>query len=140
MNRMVTALLGVCMVMNLTHAADTLPITPGLWEITGTTTNPFLGSRTYTNQECMTEFKFDPKEMMEGMPKDACSVNTNLSGKTMSYDMQCNIDGGTMTGNGSFTVSGDGNSATGKMVMNGSFGGESMEMTVTSEGKRIGDC
>ena len=126
--------------INFSYAADSLPIKPGLWEVTGTTSSPLFGSRTHTNQECMKEFKFDPKEMMEGMPKDACQVNTNLSGNTMTYDMSCDLGGEKMTGSGKFTVSDDGNTGKGEMVMKSQVQGQNIEMTMMSEGKRIGDC
>ncbi len=138
MNRIAIIFFAIMAVSKATQAAETLPITPGLWEVTATTTNPFLGTRTHTNQECMEDFKFDPKEMMEGMPKDACEVNTKVLGNTMTYDMSCDMQGNKMTGNGSFTVNGD--TAKGEMVMKSQISGQNIEMTMVSEGKRIGDC
>ena len=138
MNKIAIISLGMITIINTSQAADSLPITPGLWETTSTMDNPFLGSRTYTNQECMKEMKFDPKEMMEGMPADACEVNTKVSGNTMTYDMNCDMQGGQMTGNGSFTVNGD--TVQGQMVMKSQISGQTIEMTMESNGKRIGDC
>jgi len=138
MNKVAIIILGFSVMANSIQAAETLPIKPGLWEMTATTTNPFLGSRTHTSQECMKEFNFDPKEMMEGMPKDACEVNTNVSGNTMTYDMSCDMQGNQMTGNGTFTV--DGDTAKGQMTMQSQVSGQNIEMTMVSEGKRVGDC
>jgi len=118
--------------------ADTLPIKPGMWEVTTTTTNPLTGPRTYTKNECMTEFEYDPQEMMKGMPADACTVNSGVNGNTLNFDMDCDMAGGTFSGDGRFTV--DGDTVDGQMQMQGSFSGQTMEMSMVSQGTRIGDC
>ena len=138
MNKIISATVSVFVIISIAHAADSVPITPGLWEIKGTTTNPFSGSKSYTNQECMTEDAFDPSRMMEDMPKDACELNSSVSGNTISYDMNCSMQGQQMTGNGTFTVNGD--TAKGEMIMKSSISGQTFEMTMESNAKRIGDC
>ena len=138
MNKLTVAAISIFVSMTFVQAAETLPLTPGLWEIQGTTTNPFSGSRTYKSQECMSQLEFDPKEMMEGMPEDACEINTEVTGNTITYNMDCDMQGNQMIGNGSFTVNGD--TANGEMTMQSSFSGQTVEMTMVSEAKRIGDC
>ena len=138
MKKIVTCIVSILALVNLTQAADTIPITPGLWEIKGTTTNPFSGSKTFSSQECMTENGIGPETMMKDMPSDACEVNTSVSGNTITYDMSCSMQGQQMTGNGSFTVNGD--TAEGEMTMRSSISGQTFEITSISTGKRIGDC
>ena len=136
---MIKAVVGVCALGCVNFAvAEKLPIKPGMWEVTTTTTNPMTGPRTYTKTECMTEFDYDPEEMMKGLPADACTANSAVLGNTLEYDMACNMGGGEFSGNGSFTV--DGDTVNGEMKMNGSFSGQTMEMSMVSEGKRVGDC
>jgi len=57
---------------------------------------------------------------------------------TMSWSVECPVEGGTSRGtwtarSGGDTVSGEGN-------LSVSFQGQSMEMTMSWEGRRIGDC
>jgi len=138
MNKIVSGLMSVFAIVTLAQAADTVPITPGLWEINSTSTNPFSGSKSYSGQECMTENVFDVSRMMKDMPEDACDVNTSVSGNTISYDMDCSMQGQQMTGNGTFTVNGD--TAKGEMTMKSSISGQTFEMIMVSDAKRIGDC
>ena len=118
--------------------AQSLPVTPGLWESTTTITSNMMDSQTRTNQECMTDKEIDPRKMMEGLPAEQCDLKSNVSGKTMKFTMDCSTDGGTMQGEGQFTV--DGETATGVMNVKGNMAGMALEMEVKSSGKRVGDC
>ena len=138
MNKFLSVLVSLFVIASIVQAADTLPIKPGLWEIKGTTTNPFSGSKSFSSEECMKEDSIGPGTMMKGMPENACEVNSNVSGNTITYDMHCSMQGQQMTGNGSFTVNGD--TAQGEMTMRSSVSGQTFEMTSVSSGKRIGDC
>jgi len=138
MNKIASGLCIVFAAVSLAHAADSVPITPGLWEINTTSTNPFSGSKSRTGQECMTEDVFEPSKMMADIPADACDVNTHVSGNTISYDMNCSMQGQQMTGNGTFTVNGD--TAKGEMTMKSSISGQTFEMNMVSDASRIGDC
>ena len=138
MNKYVTGLISFLALISWTHAAETLPITPGLWEIKTTTTTPFSGSKDYSSRECMAEDSLSPNSMMKDMPADACEVDSSVSGNTITYNMNCAMQGQQMTGIGTFTVNGD--TAKGEMTMSSSISGQKIEVTTTSTGKRIGDC
>jgi hypothetical protein len=76
--------------------------------------------------------------MMKDMPQEACDVTSAVSGNTLSYEMNCTLQGQQMTGSGSFTVNGD--TAEGQMTMRSTVSGQTIEITSVSSGKRIGDC
>lgn len=132
------ALISLFSVVTLVHAADSVPITPGLWEINSTSTNPFSGSKSHTKRECITETALDPVKMMADMPQDDCQTSTNVTGNTITYQMNCTISGQQMSGNGRFTV--DGDSAKGEMTMESLISGQAFKMKTVSSGKRIGEC
>lgn len=120
----------------LAHA-DSLPITPGLWEITSTRDNPMTGQQqTQTDQECIVEDRFDP---IARMGDDGCQVtNSDLDGNTLTFDLSCNMQGGQGTMHGVYTI--DGDRGEGEMTMQFSFGGQTMSMQNSSVARRIGDC
>ena len=118
--------------------ADSLKLTPGMWETTMTMTNSMTGTQTTTTQECMVEDEFDPANMLQD--GDNCELNdSNLDGNTLTFTLTCQVEGGgpaTMTG--VYTSNGD--SGNGTMNMEMSFGGQTMTMQGEFEGRRIGDC
>lgn len=118
-------------------AEDILPMTPGLWETTVTSTNSFTGTQTNTQQECIVEDHFDPRKMAEG--SDECEIaDSNVDGNTLTFTMACTMQGGSATMTGTYTV--DGDQGSGSMNMEGSFGGQTMTMESTMVANRIGDC
>ena len=117
-------------------AAQGLTIEPGLWETTITQTNPFLGTKTETKQDCVQENEFNPTQMLQGM--EGCTMDQDLSGNTLTFSMQCTSDQGTGSGSGKMTSNGD--SGSGEMQMEWSTGGQNMSMEMQWDGKRIGDC
>lgn len=118
--------------------ADELTIEPGLWEITTEVSGAMMQPQTKTVKECITEDKLDPQEMMKDMPKDDCAVETEVSGNTMTYTLNCNMHGMVMQGTGEMKSTGD--TMSGTVSFSGGMNGMMMEMTSTSNGKRIGDC
>ena len=117
--------------------ADTLPITPGMWETTMNQTNPFTGSNTTVNKECVKETEFDPNSLMEG--NENCRIaDSSVSGNTMQFSMECNMDGGQAIMNGEFESNGDNGS--GKMTMTMSMAGQQIEMQMDWTARRVGDC
>ena len=117
--------------------AESLKIKPGLWEIT-TTVSGMTQPQTKTIKECIQEDSIDPKEMMQDMPKDDCTVDANVSGNIMTYNLSCNMHGMVMEGTGKMESNGD--SMNGSMQFRGNMNGMVMEMNSSSEGKRVGDC
>lgn len=118
-------------------ADDVLPMTPGLWETTVTSTNSFTGTQTNTQQECIVEDHFNPKKFAEG--SDECELTeSDVDGNTLTFTMACTMQGGSATMTGSYTV--DGDEGSGTMNMEGSFGGQTMTMESEMTAQRIGDC
>ena len=128
----------ICMIFTNLAIADTLPIDPGLWEFTSTSTNSFTGQQeTETDTECVVEDEYDPATMMED--EDDCEMlESNLNGDTLTFSMSCGLQMGNMTMNGVYQS--DGDTVQGTMVMEMSFGGQTMTSEGSFAGKRIGDC
>lgn len=120
-------------------SAEALKIKPGLWKSTTTISSNMMGAQTNEATKCFKEDEFDPKNMMEGMPAEQCDVQTQVDGKVMTYTMVCNLEGGTLAGEG--RIESDGDTSKGEMTMKGTLGGGiNMEMQVSSVGEWIGDC
>ena len=129
--------IGVALCTPFAAQSDALPIHSGLWEITTTMNNPFTGAQTRTQQECVKEDTFDPESLM----KDAqdCRLNqSELKGDTLTFSMNCNMEG--MQGSVSGRFQADGDSAEGHMNISFSVSGQTMEMQNEWRGKRLGDC
>lgn len=74
----------------------------------------------------------------EGMDPN-CSFDTvQVDGNTMKWSFDCPVEGGTSRGEWEATSAGD--TVTGKGMVTASFQGQSMAMTMSWEGKRLGDC
>lgn len=120
-------------------ASNSVTIEPGLWEVSTTMTSPmFPNPRVQTQQECMKESEISPETLAPSEDGECSIVNSNVSGNTLSWSMQCNTPGGVMQGKGEFESNGD--SGSGNMQMNMDIQGQSMSMDMVWEGKRIGSC
>ena len=120
----------------LAHA-DSLPIKPGLWESTMTSTNSMTGTQTKTSTQCMTEDEWNPQSMMEEV--QGCTLTeSSLSGNTLTFSMSCDIQGAESTVSGVYSTQGD--TGEGTMNMEMSFGGQVMTMEATFVANRLGDC
>ncbi len=125
-------------ISQLATAENSISIEPGLWEVTTTMTSPmFPQPRVETQQECMEDSQISPETIA---PSDGeCSItDSNVSGSTLNWSMQCNTPGGAMSGQGSFDSNGD--SGSGNMQMNMDIQGQSMSMQMEWKGHRIGSC
>jgi hypothetical protein len=120
-----------------THAAE-LEINPGLWETTMTRTNPMTGEpTTETTTECVRETSFNPSSMMEDA--EGCDlVRDELQGDTLTFRMECNMQGSQATIDGQFQT--DGQTGSGKMDMEMSMGEMKMSMNMDWTSRRVGDC
>ncbi len=116
--------------------ADALPMNPGLWEYTTTSTNSLTGTQTTKSQECVTDNEFDPGSMMGG--QDCNTADSTLSGDTLTFAMECNIQGGQAELSGIYKIKDDIGSGSMKMKM--SFNGQTMTMESTLAAKRVGNC
>lgn len=129
---------GVLLLLQCASAiADSLPINPGLWESTVTSNNSFTGNATHTTQECVTISEFDPKTMAQDA--EGCEVvESDVNGNTLTFTMNCNIQGGEAVINGRYQSNGD--TGSGAMNMGISFGDQVMSMESSMTSKRLGDC
>ncbi|MFT5112644.1 MAG: hypothetical protein ACI8P9_001971 [Parasphingorhabdus sp.] len=117
--------------------ADALPIKAGLWEITSTTTNTFTGSNTQTNRECIRENEFDPQKLLQDA--QGCKVaDSKLKRKTLTFTMQCDIQGVQGSVDGVFKTRGS--EAEGTMLIKMDMGGMELKLDSSWNGQRIGGC
>ncbi len=120
--------------------AEGIPVEPGMWEMTSTMTMPMLPQpRVTTTTECMTESEISMDDMGGEDVDPNCQFEmAQIDGSTMKWSFDCPVEGGTSHGEWEATSTGDG--VTGKGVVTMSFQGQTMEMNMVWEGKRIGDC
>jgi hypothetical protein len=111
--------------------AEGLPIRDGLWETT--THNPMTGER--TSRECLKDAVLDPQTMLEGQ-NDCQMTEQALEGNTLTFTMVC--AGGSGTAEGRMFVEGD--QGNGEISMEFDMGGRLMNMTMSWDAVRVGDC
>jgi len=122
----------------VTASADALPIVPGMWETTTTMSSEVLGTKTNSHKECIDKTEIDPDMMLEDFPTDQCEIDSKLSDNVLDYSINCEMEGGKMSGVGKITS--DGDTMTGDMMLKTTSQGVEMEMQMESTGKRLGDC
>jgi len=120
--------------------ADGIPVEPGLWEMSSTMNMPMMPQpRVTTTTECMKESEISMDDLGgEDMDPNCQFEMAQVDGNTMKWSVDCPVEGGTSHGEWEATSSGD--SVTGEGLVTISFQGQAMEMTMSWEGKRIGDC
>jgi len=114
------------------HArAEGLAIKDGLWETT--MKNPMTGER--VSRECLKGTTLDPGSMLEG--QDDCTMTEqNIDGNTLTFTMTCTESSATVEGR----MFVDGDQGGGEMHMNFDVDGRKMDMTLTWDAVRVGDC
>ena len=120
--------------------ADGIPVEPGLWEMTTTVNLPIMPQpKVSTTTECMKDSEFDMDDVAsDGSDNDCKFKMGEVDGSTMKWTVDCPVEGGSSHGEWVATSSGDSVTGNGKMTM--AFQGQTMEMTMSWEGKRIGEC
>ncbi|MBT8048020.1 MAG: DUF3617 family protein [Xanthomonadales bacterium] len=120
--------------------AEGIPVEPGLWEMTSTMTMPMLPQpRVTTVTECMQKSEISMDEFNTSEMDPACSFSTaEVDGNTLKWSFDCPVEGGTSHGEWEAVSEGDSVSGSGLITM--SFQGQTMEMKMSWEGKRIGAC
>ena len=133
-------ILGILFLTAPAARADGIPVEPGMWEMSSTMTMPMLAQpRVTTTTECMTESEISMDDMGgEEMDPNCQFEMAQVDGNTMKWSFDCPVDGG--TSHGEWEAASSGNSVTGNGVITMSFQGQTMEMTMSWQGKRIGDC
>lgn len=133
-------ILGLLAVSAQQALANSIPVEPGLWEMTSTMTMPMMPQpRVTTVTECMEKSELSTDEFHDqGMDPECTFESAQVEGNTMTWSFDCPMEGGTSHGEWEATSSGD--TVTGKGMITASFQGQTMEMNMSWEGKRIGDC
>ena len=140
--RMLTLL--IVSVLALPALATTGPkIDEGLWEITTeieTTSVPDMNSLQKTQRQCITNKNLVPN--LAQKQGQACkTLDTVVSGDTVSWTMECSNDGNVTKGKGKITYEKDKMHGTTSISVSSPFeDGGQIEMTTRIKGHRIGDC
>ena len=120
-------------------AADSIPVKPGMWEMTTTITSPmFPQPRTETATECMDKSTLGIDDLMLAEQSECTITESNVDGNIMTWKIQCQIQGGMGEGGGKFIS--NGNSGSGDMYIKMNIQGQSFEMQNSWQGKYIGPC
>ncbi len=133
-------ILGILLLTAPAARADGIPVEPGLWEMSSIVNMPMMPQpRVTTTTECMKESEISMDDMGgEDIDPNCQFEMAQVDGNTMKWSVDCPVEGGTSHGEWEATSSGD--SVTGEGLVTISFQGQAMEMTMSWEGKRIGDC
>lgn len=123
--------------LGVATGAETLKMRPGEWEVTVKMDSPMTGQQTTTQKQCVEEDEFDPQSMMQG--QDGCELlKQDLSNNTLNFEMQCDTEGAKSTVKGEMTIRDD--TGTGSMQMSMMIAGQSFDMDMEFESRRLGDC
>lgn len=131
---------GALLLVTFSALAEGIPVEPGLWKMTSTVNMPMLPQpRVTTVTECMEKSEITMDEVGgEGMDPNCTLDMTQVDGNTMKWSVDCPMEGGTSHGEWQATSGGDTVTGEGSLTM--SMQGQTMEMTMTWEGRRIGEC
>ena len=131
---------GVLVLISISALAEGIPVEPGLWKMTSTVNMPMLPQpRVTTVTECMEKSEITMDEVGgEGMDPNCTFDMAQVDGNTMKWSVDCPVEGGTSHGEWQATSGGDTVTGEGSLTM--SFQGQTMEMTMAWEGQRIGAC
>lgn len=118
--------------------AEGMQVEPGQWEFTATTDMPMLpGPKTVTTTRCITEPEVDPDAFMD-QARECTVTEVESDATSMRWKMTCANPGGTMTSEASYTSTGT--AVNGTMTMNIDVDGQTITMSSTTAGKRLGPC
>ena len=131
---------GILVLISISALAEGIPVEPGLWKMTSTVNMPMLPQpRVTTVTECMEKSEITMDEVGgEGMDPNCTFDMAQVDGNTMKWSVDCPVEGGTSHGEWQATSGGDTVTGEGSLTM--SFQGQTMEMTMAWEGQRIGAC
>ena len=138
LNKM-TILTMILALVSLKAMADGIAIEPGKWETTTTMNLPMLAPpKVNTAIECMEESEISPEKMTDNMDS-GCTFDTRVvENSTMQWKMECVADTGSSRGEWEATSYGD--TLTGSGTITIDMQGQSVEMLMNWEGRRVGDC
>jgi hypothetical protein len=142
------AVVAAMVVTSVSLAAQNGPRRDGNWEVTTTMEIPNMPAgmmQPFKTTQCITrEEANNPESLAPPRPQrgrggnEDCKVtNQKITSNKVSFDMQCT---GAQPMNGTGEIVYEGDTYTSTFVMNAARGGQSMQMTMKSVGKRLGDC
>jgi len=123
----------------LPATATELSVQPGLWETTTTRTSSIGGGAvTKTDRECIKEHTFKPEAIMQDLQNCELSKNELQNNNTLLFEMTCSMQGAKASLKGKYYTKGD--EGNGDMKVQVDMGGMKMNMDITWDSKRVGDC
>ena len=139
-NKLVLAVPLALLVLTLEATADAIPVEPGLWEMTSTISMPMMPQpRVNSVTECIEKNELSMEDVAtDGMDPNCVFETGQVDGATMNWSFECPVEGGTSRGDWTATSHGDRVEGGGKLTME--MQGQTMEMTMSWTGKRIGAC
>jgi hypothetical protein len=125
----------------LNALADAIPVEPGLWEMSSTMNMPMMPQPTVTTRtECIEEEEISMDDVTGEDMGPECSFETGqVDESTMKWSFNCPLEGGGTT-HGEWQVTSHRDRVEGGGKVSMMLQGQTMEMTVSWVGKRIGDC
>ena len=131
---------GILVLISISALAEGIPVEPGLWKMTSTVNMPMLPQpRVTTVTECMEKSEITMDEVGgEGMDPNCTFDMAQVDGNTMKWSVDCPVEGGTSHGEWQATSGGDTVTGEGSLTM--SFQGQTRDMTMDWDGQRIGAC
>jgi hypothetical protein len=126
---------------SLSAWADAIPVEPGLWEMTSTMSMPMMPQpNVSTRTECIEETEISMDDMGgEDIGPECSSETAQADDSTMQWSFTCPMEGGGTT-HGEWQATSYGDRVTGSGKVSMALQGQAMEMTVSWEGRRVGDC
>jgi len=119
-------------------AENGVPIQPGEWEMTSTTTSDTLDApNVQTASKCIELSEITATDLTPDRGECVLSEST-ITGNTLSWKVACDMTVGTMKGEGSFTSNNDTGSGTMDLIMD--VQNDKFEMQVNWQARRLGDC
>ena len=133
-------ILAAALVFSSATWAEGISVEPGMWEMTTTMNMPMMPQpRVTTMSECIKESEISMDDIGgEDMDPNCTFAMNQVDGNTMSWDVDCPVEGGTSHGEWQATSAGD--TVSGQGLITVAFQGESLDMTMCWTGKRSGDC
>lgn len=121
--------------------AEGIPVEPGLWSITTTVNMPMLDApQTTTVEECMADEFLDIEDMSDDDLDPECDYALEqLDGNSMAWSIDCPVEGGGQM-HAEWTATSNGDSVEGEGQMTMEIQGQTMAMTMSWTGERIGAC
>lgn len=121
--------------------ADGISIQPGLWEMTSTVQMPMMPEpRVTTETQCMDKEVISFDDLQSDQMDPRCTFESaQVEDKTMKWSFVCPVEnGGTSRGDWQATSYGDRVEGGGTVSM--TMQGQTMELTMSWTGKRVGPC